>query len=42
MKIQLIRLVMAAMLLFPLATFGEEPAGKQPPLLIASYSNHKC
>jgi hypothetical protein len=40
MKIQLTRLVTAAMLLFPLATFGQEAAGKQPPLLIASFSNN--
>jgi len=35
-----IRLVIAAMLLSPLAACGEETAGKQPPLLIASYSNN--
>lgn len=40
MKFHLIRLGMAAVLLFPLATFGEAAAGKPPPLLIASYSNN--
>jgi hypothetical protein len=40
MKHQLIQLVIAAMILSPLATSGEETAGKQPPLLIASFSRN--